>query len=81
MDKINVRGETPITVRQIKYLYNIVNQDHREIRLTVKAMLNSKSCCAIEGVLDCIGLIHMTRKGSRFQLTPGNTDEPETRHK
>ena len=29
MDEINASGETPIIVRQVKYLNNIARQDHR----------------------------------------------------
>ena len=32
MDEINGRGETPIIVRQVKYLNNIVEQDHRFVK-------------------------------------------------
>jgi len=32
MDEINGRGKTPIIVRQVKYLNNIVEQDHRAIK-------------------------------------------------
>ena len=32
MDEINARGETPVIVRQVKYLNNIVEQDHRVTR-------------------------------------------------
>lgn len=32
MDEINTQGETPIIVRQLKYLNNIFEQDHHWIR-------------------------------------------------
>ena len=32
MDEINARGDAPIIVRQVKYLNNIVEQDHRAIK-------------------------------------------------
>ena len=32
IDGINVGRETPIAVRQVKYLNNIVEQDHRAIK-------------------------------------------------
>ena len=43
MDEINARGETPVIVRQIKYLNNIVRQDHRAVKRVTKPMLNFKS--------------------------------------
>ena len=43
MDEINARGEMPIIVRQVKYLNNIVEQDHRAVKRVTKPMLNFKS--------------------------------------
>lgn len=51
MDEINARGEMPIIVRQIKYLNNIVEQDHRAIKRVTKPMLNFKSFRAAKNVL------------------------------
>ena len=63
MDKINDRGETLIIVRQIKYLNNIVEQDHRAVKRVTKPMLNFKSFQAARNVLAWIELMHMIRKG------------------
>lgn len=63
MDEINARGEMPIIVRQIKYLNNIVEQDHRAIKRVTKPMLNFKSFRAAKNVLAGIELMHMIRKG------------------
>ncbi|MDH6186602.1 transposase-like protein [Polaromonas sp. CG_23.6] len=63
MDEINVRGEIPIIVRQVKYLNNIVEQDHRAIKRVTKPMLNFKSFRAARNVLTGIELMHMIRKG------------------
>ena len=63
MDEINARGETPIIVRQIKYLNNIVEQDHRAVKRVTRPMLNFKSFRAAKCVLAGIELIHMIRKG------------------
>ena len=41
MDKINARGKTPVIVRQVKYLNNIVEQDHRAIKRVTRPMLIS----------------------------------------
>ena len=45
IDGINDDRELPIEVRQIKYLNNIVEQDHRAIKRVTKPMLNFKSFC------------------------------------
>ena len=63
MDEINARGETPVIVRQVKYLNNIVEQDHRAIKRVTKPMLNFKSFRAAKNVLAGIELMHMIRKG------------------
>ena len=59
MDEINGRDETPIVVRQVKYLNNIVEQDHRIIR----PMLSLKSFRTAKSVLAGIEVMHMIRKG------------------
>ena len=64
MDEINARGEMPvIIVRQVKYLNNIVEQDHRAIKRITRPMLNFKSFRAARNVLAGIELMHMIRKG------------------
>ena len=62
MDEINARGDTPVIVRQVKYL-NIVEQDHRAVKRVTKPMLNFKSFRAAKCVLAGIELMHMIRKG------------------
>jgi len=63
IDGINDDRELPIEVRQIKYLNNTVEQDHRAIKRVTKPMLNFKSFCSARNVLAGIELIHMIRKG------------------
>ena len=63
MDEINARGDTPVIVRQVKYLNNIVEQDHRAVKRVTKPMLNFKSFRAAKCVLAGIELMHMIRKG------------------
>jgi putative transposase len=63
IDGINQDRELPIVVRQIKYLNNIVEQDHRAIKRVTKPMLNFKSFRSARNVLAGIELIHMIRKG------------------
>ena len=55
--------QNPIRVRQVKYLNNIVEQDHRAIKRMTRPMLNSKSFRSAISVLAGIELMHMIRKG------------------
>ena len=64
--EINDRGETPIIVRQVKYLNNIVEQDHRAVKQVTKPMLNFKSCRSAKSVLAGIEWMHMIRKGHQL---------------
>ena len=63
IDAINVGRDVPIVVRQVKYLNNIVEQDHRAIKRVIKPMLNFKSFRAAGSVLAGVELMHMIRKG------------------
>ena len=62
MDEINGRGDAPIIARQVKYLNNIVEQDHRVIKRITRQMLDFKSFRAARNVLAGIELMHMIRK-------------------
>ena len=63
MDGINQDRDVPIKVRQVKYLNNIIEQDHRAVKRVTKPMLNFKSSQAAKCVLAGIELMHMIRKG------------------
>jgi putative transposase len=63
IDGINNNRGAPTEVRQIKYLNNIVEQDHRAIKRMTKPMLNFKSFRSARSVLASIELMHMIRKG------------------
>src|SRR5665811_428432 len=63
MDAINASSEIPIIVRQVKYLNNIVEQDHRAVKRVTKPMLNFKAFQSAKCVLAGIELMHMIRKG------------------
>ena len=52
-----------VIVRQIKYLNNIVEQDHRSINRMTRPMLGFKSFRAARNILAGIELMHMLRKG------------------
>jgi transposase-like protein len=53
----------PLTVRQVKYLNNIAEQDHRAIKRVPSPMLGFKSFRAAANVLAGVELMHMIRKG------------------
>ena len=59
----NLEPEKKIKVRQIKYLNNIVEQDHRFIKKIVKPMKGFKSFNSARSTLAGIELHHMLRKG------------------
>ena len=62
IDAINAGRDVPIVVRQVKYLNNIVEQDHRAIKRVTKLVLGFKSFrCAAQGIAG-VELMHMTRK-------------------
>jgi putative transposase len=63
MDAINAGRAVSILVRQVKYLNNIVEQDHRAIKRVTRPMLGFKSFHAAGSVLAGIELMHMIRKG------------------
>ena len=52
-----------VVVRQVKYLNNIFEQDHRAIKRITKPMLGFQSFQSARNVLASIELIHMIRKG------------------
>ena len=62
IDAINAKRDVPIVVRQVKYLNNIVEQDHRAIKRVTKPMLNFKSFRSAACVLAGIELMHIIRK-------------------
>ena len=63
IDAINAARNIPILVRQVKYVNNIVEQDHRAIKRVTRPMLNFKSFRAAGSVLAGVELMHMIRKG------------------
>ena len=62
-DDINDGLENSIVVRQVKYLNNIVEQDHRAIKRVTRPMLGFKSFRSARNILAGIELMHMIRKG------------------
>jgi putative transposase len=52
-----------ITIRQIKYLNNIVEQDHRHIKRITNPMLGFKSFASAKAIIAGVELHHMLKKG------------------
>lgn len=52
-----------IGIRQVKYLNNLIEQDHRGIKRIVKPMLGFKNFLCAAATLAGIELYHMIRKG------------------
>jgi putative transposase len=69
-DEISTGREVPIMARQVKYLNNIVEQDHRVIKRLTRPGLNFKSFRSVRNVLGGIELMLMIRKDQMI-----NTEE------
>jgi putative transposase len=59
----NTENEADVEIRQVKYLNNIVEQDHRAIKRLVRPMLGFKTFRSAAITLTGIELMHMIRKG------------------
>src|SRR5262249_3978640 len=68
----NQEHGTAIAIRQVKYLNNIVEQDHRAVKRMTRPMLGFKSFEAAQGTLAGIELMHMIKKK---QVRVGAEDE------
>ena len=55
--------ETPIEARQVKYLNNVVEQDHRAIKRRTRPMLGFKDFDCARVILSGIEVMHMIKKG------------------
>jgi transposase-like protein len=60
---VNAERETPIKIRQVKYLNNIVEQDHRAIKRRTRPMLGFKTFRCARILLGGIEVMHMIAKG------------------
>jgi putative transposase len=58
----NQEHGTTIAIRQVKYLHNIVEQDHRGVKRVTRPMLGFKSFQAAQDTLVGIELMHMIKK-------------------
>jgi putative transposase len=60
--RYNQEHGTAIAIRQVKYLNNIVEQDHRGVKRVARPMLGFKSFAAAQDTLVGIELMHMIKK-------------------
>jgi putative transposase len=61
----NEEHGTAIIIRRVKYLNNVVEQDHRGVKRVTRPMLGFKSFDAAQHTLAGIELMHMLKKGQR----------------
>jgi transposase-like protein len=60
--RYNQEHGTAIAIRQVTYLNNIVEQDHRGVKRVIRPMLGCKSFDAAHNTLVGIELMHMIKK-------------------
>jgi putative transposase len=75
IDRYNSDGAAVIELRQIKYLNNVVEQDHRAVKRIIRPMLGFKSFRSARNTLAGIEIMHMIRKGQLqdgSELTPAH---------
>jgi putative transposase len=58
----NKAHDRAIVIRQVKYLNNVVEQDHRAVKRITRPMLGFKSLDTAQSTLSGIELMHMLRK-------------------
>jgi transposase-like protein len=63
IESCNAEHKAGIEIRQVKYLNNILEQDHCAVKRTVRPMLGFKSFRSAAATLAGIELMHMIRKG------------------
>src|SRR5450631_363840 len=73
LEAINDGRRKRIVVRQVKYLNNIVEQDHRAIKRRTRPMLGFKDFSCARILLSGIELMHMIRKGQMRNAGKGQT--------
>ncbi|RPK10895.1 hypothetical protein FH5_03973 [Priestia endophytica] len=70
-----------IQIRQVKYLNNIVEQDHRFIKKRIRAMLGLKSFRTAKNILSGIEAMHIIKKKQVRQGMKSAQDQKEFIHK
>ena len=59
----NAEGDADIELRQVKYLNNIVEQDHGAVKRKTRPMLSFKSFWSAAKILAGIDVMHIIREG------------------
>ncbi|MGF6967282.1 transposase-like protein [Paraburkholderia sp. WC7.3g] len=63
LQALNAERETPIRIRQNKYLNNLIEQDHRAIKRRTRPMLGLKNFRCARILLGGIEIMHTIKKG------------------
>src|SRR5215813_794290 len=69
--RYNAEHGTAIAIRQVKYLNNVVEQDHRAVKRVTRPMLGFKAFDAAQSTLVGIELMHMIKKRQLVVETEG----------
>ncbi|MDN0085670.1 DDE-type integrase/transposase/recombinase, partial [Crenobacter sp. SG2305] len=73
MDAINAERGKLILVRQIKYLNNVIEQDHRTVKWRTRPMLRFKNFWTARRILIGIEIMHAIQKGQLERESAGLT--------
>jgi putative transposase len=73
LEALNAERDTPIKIRQNKYLNNIIEQDHRAIKRRTRPMLGFTTFRCARILLGGIELMHMIKKGQLKDSGNGQT--------
>lgn len=73
LEALNAGRQTPIRIRQNKYLNNIVEQDHRAIKRIIKPMMGFKDFRCARILLSGLELVHMIANGQMEEQGIGCT--------
>jgi transposase-like protein len=65
---VNAERETAIKIRQVKYLNNVVEEDHRAIKRIIRPMLGFKDFRCARVILSGIEIMHMIAKGQMIHI-------------
>jgi putative transposase len=60
---VNAERDTAIKIRQVKYLNNVVEQNHLAIKRIIRTMLGLKDFRCVRVILSGIEIMHMIAKG------------------
>jgi putative transposase len=63
IERYNATHGTAIAIRRVRYLKNIVEQDHRAVKRVIRPMLGFKSHETAQHTIAGIELMHMLKKG------------------